>query len=105
MRRRSRLSEVEQRNLMTMKANLAALSKHPSWPELEEVVRIHIGQIEKQVLRETLYARTVDPENIHFLRGVIEGLKYLADIPSKAERSLESMLREQGIAMRNEEVA
>jgi hypothetical protein len=97
-----RLSEDDQRILRQRQANLTALSKHASWPELEAEVERQIVKIERQTvialgLRLGRYGKEVNQREIDYLRGFISGIKWLIAVPTAAENSLEQYLQRQGV--------
>src|SRR3954471_14465085 len=96
MRPRRKMSETQQRDLMTRQAALTALTKHPSWSDFENEVELKVDRIEGNVLAQTL--RTREPINeldIVYWRGFIHGLRWLVAAPAGAEARLESFLRQQ----------
>lgn len=98
-RNRRMMSEETRRTLMTRQANLTALTKHPSWPELQEEVARKRIRIEKLVLAKTISAKpgSTDVHEISYLAGFVAGMQWFAAVPENAERSLEAFLREQGV--------
>jgi hypothetical protein len=92
------VSEETQRVLTNRQANLTALSKHPSWPELQAEVARKRERIEKLVLAKTLsIAKPVDPVEMAYLRGFVHGMDWFASVPDQAEAALERFLRAQGV--------
>jgi len=86
---------VQQREFVERKANLTALTKHPSWPDLEATIAEKRGRIEKLVLAKTLATRDeVDLRDIYYLRGFLGGLAYMLSACEDAEVALENFLKE-----------
>lgn len=98
--RRRPLDEKAREALTRRQANLSALSKHPSWPDLEEEVERKAARIEKVVLGKVLTGTPRDEINVmelQWLKGFVAGMRWFADVPVKAESSLLSYLESQGI--------
>ena len=99
---RRRLSNEARERLARTQASLSALSKHPSWPDFEAEVERKSQRIEQHVLAVTLGAGVRAPVNeidIYYWRGFIQGMRYLAAVPSGAETRLEDYLRRQGVQL------
>ena len=97
---RRRLSPEAQQTLIRRQAALTALTQHPSWPELEAEVGRKAERLEKHVLAVTLGSRRPIPiEEIEYLRGFIQGMRWLVAVPNRAETTLEQYLRAQGIQL------
>jgi hypothetical protein len=98
--RRRVISEETQRALVSRQANLTALTKHPSWSELQAEVGRKRVRIEKVVLAKTLAsAKPVDPVEMAYLRGFVHGMNWFSSVPDQAEAALERFLREQGVTL------
>ena len=104
-RRRHQLTETERRNLMTRSASLNALSQHPSWPELENVVLEQRERLEREMLRRALHASAgrfaapVNQREVDYLRGFIGGMEWMVAVPTSAQTTLENYLKQQGYAL------
>ena len=99
----TRLKEEDQRLLRQRQATLTALSKHPSWPELEAEVGRKLARLEKHILARTLGNPTeFSQREIDYLRGFVNGMKWLVAVPVSAESSLERYLQRQGVKLEGE---
>jgi len=88
----------EQQNLLNRRASaLAALSKHPSWPELEDEVERKIEKLRKVATAIALNEQGADQRKLDAIRGTIGALNWLVGVPKNAESTLERYLREQGL--------
>src|SRR5215813_4158063 len=97
---RRRRSEAEVRELVVRQGELTALAQHPSWPVLEAELEKRMRVFEKEITTFVFgNPHGLSLERQHFLRGFVKGMRYVLDIPTGAEASLERYLREQ-----NEEV-
>jgi len=96
-RARPRMSEQQQRDLMTTQASLTALTKHPSWPTLAAEIAKKEERLKQRVLALTLGSGNYTVEDIAFIRGFVAGMNYLVTVPENAEARLEDLLRKQGI--------
>jgi hypothetical protein len=97
---RRRVDPETQRELMIRQAALTALTKHPSWPELEAEVDRKAKRIEALILARTLGSRDpVDPYEMRWLSGFVSGMRWFSQVPVHAESTLERFLKEQGIEM------
>ena len=84
--------------LQRRQAALTALTTHPSWPELEEVLRIKEEKIENHVLAITLGTpNPIDEAEVNYWRGFVQGMRWFNAVPNRAERRLESYLRKRGV--------
>src|SRR5262245_12965334 len=98
------VSEATRQTLMQRQAALTALTSHPAWPELEAEVERKAQRIEKIVLAKTLASRVpIDERELVYLRGFLQGMRWLVSVPPAAENSLERFLRDQGIHAAEEE--
>jgi hypothetical protein len=95
--RRRPPTEEQRRKLTTTGGALAALSQHPSWPDLVAEIEAKKERIERSQLRKTMSILPVDQREIDFSRGFIAGMQYMAMIPQNAESRLEAYLKEFGI--------
>src|SRR5215471_20530937 len=100
------MSEQTARRLTITSGNLAALAKHPSWPDLETAVEEKRQRIHRSMLVEALYLSTsaklvppADQRKLDWARGFIAGMEYVVAVPTNAESSLERTLKEQGIRL------
>jgi hypothetical protein len=97
-RPRGVMSEEDRQLLIRWQANLTALTKHPSWPELEAEVARKEARLEKMVLAKVLGGNGIyDQREIDYMRGFVNGMKWFAAVPSNAEHSLERFLEGQGV--------
>jgi len=97
---RRRVDPETQRILTSRAANLTALTKHPSWGELQAEVERKRGRIEKVILAKALGAKApVDPAELQYLKGFVHGMDWFAKVPVSAERTLEEFLKEQGVTV------
>jgi hypothetical protein len=93
----------ETKNVLVRRASaLAALSKHPSWPELEMEVGRKIERLRKTALTVALSDGGADQRKLDMIRGTIGALNWLVGVPTRSEHSLESYLREQGLEVPDE---
>jgi hypothetical protein len=93
----------ETQNILVRRASaLAALSKHPSWPELEEEVSRKIERLRKAALVVALSDQGADQRKLDMIRGTIGALNWLVGVPKRSEHSLEEYLREQGLEVPDE---
>ena len=99
MRPRRRLSEVEQRNLITRQGSLSALAQHPSWPDLRDEIDRKQARIERVLVANALGAKPLDQRQVDYLRGFIHGMRWFAAVPEQAEGALEAYLKKQGISV------
>ena len=82
--------------LAQRQAEFTALSKHPSWPEFEAEVGRKITRLEKVILSRVLSSTTeFTQREIDYMRGFVNGMKWLVAVPAGAEQRLENYLREQ----------
>jgi hypothetical protein len=96
--RRRQVSEETQRVLTARQAALTALSKHPSWPELQAEVGRKRERIEKLVLTKALGNKPpANPTELAYLAGFVHGMNWFAQVPDVAEGQLERFLRDQGV--------
>jgi hypothetical protein len=97
---RRRVDPETERVLMLRQSNLTALTKHPSWPELEAEVERKRARIEKLVVTKTLsLSAPVDPAEMAYLRGFVHGMEWFAKVPVSAEQTLERFLKQQGVGV------
>jgi hypothetical protein len=100
MRRRGdvRPTEEQQHRLLTTGGALAALSKHPSWPDLVETIEEKKRKLERvQIAKVLTSGMPANQRDIDFVRGFIAGMEYLLSIPSTAEGRLEAYLKKHGV--------
>jgi hypothetical protein len=98
-------TEQERRALVLRGGALAALSQHPSWPELEDEVKRKEERLRKHILSRFLSTEAVDQRQVDYLRGFINGMNWLVAVPTSAEDTLERYLKQQGIALAKEALA
>jgi hypothetical protein len=79
-------------------AALAALQTHPSWPEFLDNARDEQETLERRILMMALSGgETGIPFNqrqVDYMRGFVNGMRWLTREPGKAERSLEKYLQQ-----------
>jgi hypothetical protein len=97
--RRRVLSPEAQRELVTRGGSLAALSQHPSWPDLEDEINKKIERLRKRALATSLSQAPVNQRELDYVRGFIDGMTYLVAVPNLAESRLEHYLKERGAEM------
>jgi len=94
------MSEHDRALLAQRQANLTALSRHPAWPELEAEVQRKITRLEKHVLARTMGSpQEFTQREIDYLRGFVNGMRWLVAVPVSAENSLERYLQQQGVKL------
>lgn len=97
-RRRSRLTEIERRNLTVRDGTLQELATHPSWPELEAHVERKRTDFERRLLAHVLHPTApVDQRQVDYVHGFIDGMQWLVTVPIAAEHRLERTLKERGM--------
>jgi len=97
---RRRLSTEAREKLARTQASLTALAQHPSWPDFEDEIERKSMRIEKHVLAVTLGSnKPINPEEISYWRGFIQGMRWLGAVPTGAENRLEVYLRQQGVQL------
>jgi hypothetical protein len=96
--------DPQARAILTQRqANLTALTKHPSWRELEAEVERKQVRLEKHILARTLgNTSEFSQREIDYLRGFVNGMKWLVAVPGSAESSLERFLQSQGVTLERE---
>lgn len=96
--RRRKLDPDAERILHQRQAELTALSQHPAWPTLVDEVGRKRARIEKGILIKALVANDpVDPIEMAYFRGLVDGIEWLVKQPPAAEARLEKYLRDQGV--------
>jgi hypothetical protein len=91
-----KLDEQQRRDLMGKQAALVALTKHPSWPIVNEVVEEKVERVESEMLTRAFSVSGITPEQAQFLRGFREGVRYMAKVCAGAEDRLEHILKAEG---------
>jgi len=87
------MSEETKRVLMQRQAAFTALSKHPSWPEFEDEVGRKVTRLEKVIVARVLNSTSeFTQREIDYMRGFVNGMKWLAAVPAGAESRLENYL-------------
>jgi len=90
------LSDETKRVLAQRQAAFTALAQHPSWPEFEQEVGRKIGRLEKVVLARVLNSQSeFSQREIDYLRGFVNGMRWLVAVPAGAESRLENYLQAQ----------
>jgi hypothetical protein len=88
----------EQQNLLNRRSSaLAAIAKHPSWPELEAEVERKVERLRKVATAIALNEQGADQRKLDAIRGTIAALNWLVGVPKNAESTLERFLRDQGL--------
>lgn len=91
--------------LVNREAALTALTKHPSWETLVAEMERKRERIEKVVLAKALVAHApVDPVEMAYWHGLVDGIEWILKRPSAAEAKLERALRELQREQRSEGV-
>jgi hypothetical protein len=86
--------------LQRAQAALTALTKHASWPVLEDERRRKEERIENHILAITLGTPdAIDADEIQYWRGFVQGMRWAIRVPNRAERRLESYLRARGVEL------
>jgi hypothetical protein len=98
------MEREEREAWMRRKAALAALPKHPSWPQYIAEHEREIADIEKRMLRLLQSPLAVDQRQIDFWRGCLSILRWQLTMPNIAERNLIRYLRSQGVEVEEEEM-
>jgi hypothetical protein len=97
--RRKPPNEEQQRRLITRGGALAALAQHPSWPDMQEEVKLKEEKLRSLVLTMALSPnKPIDQRQADFVRGFIAGINWFVAVPDGAASRLETYLREHGIA-------
>jgi hypothetical protein len=97
-RPRRRIDPEAERVLHQRQAELTALTTHPAWPTLVGEVERKRARVEKGILTRTLALDApVDPIEMAYFRGLVDGIEWLVKVPPQAEMRLERFLREQGV--------
>jgi hypothetical protein len=90
------ISDETRRVLHQRQAEFTALSKHPSWPEFEAEVGRKVARLEKVILARVLSSTTeFTQREIDYMRGFVNGMRWLVAVPSGAEARLENYLQQQ----------
>jgi len=94
------MSQEARDHLVRRQAALTGLSRHPSWPDFEEEIDLKGRRIEKHILARTLGGtEPISEMEIYYWRGFIQGMRWLAAVPTGAENRLEQFLRSQGVQL------
>jgi len=88
---------------MRHKASLAALTKHPSWPDYIEAHRIALAAVEKKMLLMLKGTTPFDRAQMERWRGQVDVLEWQIAAPKQAEASLIRYLRSQGVEIAEDE--
>ena len=97
MRRRTRLTVAEQREVTLRHGELAALTEHPSWATLLEVVVEEQERIERAIVRAAMRPGGLDQRRVDELRGFVKGLRWFVGTPMHAEHKLDEYLKTHGM--------
>lgn len=85
--------------LRARQAALTALTKHPSWPELEAEVERKIEMVKKRLMALAFSGGEKGLElpqrQVDYLRGWVDGIQMVFKVPTMAEQSLERFLQQQ----------
>lgn len=97
-----KLSEADRRQLMTEQSALTALTMHPSWPTLVEVINGKQEKLEQTAVAHAFSSKGLQPVHAAYLRGFRDGMRYIVRVPANAELRLENYLKAQGIQSEGE---
>jgi hypothetical protein len=89
------MSREAQNELNRRAAALGALSKHPSWPELEAEVGRKVAKLQATAARIALSDEGADQRKLDTIKGTIAALRWLIGVPKTAESTVERFVREQ----------
>jgi len=89
------ISREAQNELNRRAAALGAISKHPSWPELEAEIERKIEKLQRAAMRIALSDEGADQRRLDTIRGTIAGLRWMIGVPTRAESTVERFVREQ----------
>jgi hypothetical protein len=93
-----KLSPEEERELLLTQSALTALTQHPSWHDLVKAMEEKRSWIERTILRRVLVdKKPVDPVEMSYWHGFVEGIEYFVRVPANAENRLEHILRRQAV--------
>jgi hypothetical protein len=101
------LNEEKKRLLAERAAQFAGLANHPAWPTFEQAVEQKVTRLREAMLRRALGGNDQAPplpqREIDYMRGFINGMRYLIAVPNGAEARLEAYLQEQERKARNQQ--
>lgn len=101
--------EQKAEELRRRAANLAAVTKHPSWPIVQDELRKKAKRVEEELFRRLLLTGTPRVEDgrvtavvyglptgfdVGYSKGMAAALRYLARLPDAAVTTLEDALRQ-----------
>jgi hypothetical protein len=92
----------ESRRLSHRAGALAAFTKHPSWPDFEEVIKAKIASLRRTAAAIALQDEGADQRKLDQIRGTIAALRWFVGVPTKAQGTLEAFLREHGLEVPDE---
>jgi hypothetical protein len=82
--------------LAQRQAAFTSLAKHPSWSEFEQEVGRKVTRLEKVILARVLSSNVeFTQREIDYMRGFVNGMKWLIAVPNGAEARLETYLQQQ----------
>jgi hypothetical protein len=92
------MSDEDRQMLLRRQAGLTALSKHPSFPELEAVVDGRVRVIEDMVLAHAFAggpeSTALDQRYLDYWRGYANGMRWIVRAMVAAEASVEHFLQQ-----------
>jgi hypothetical protein len=92
-------SQEQARQLLLTSSALAAISKHPSWPDLVDEINAKQERIRAHVLTTTMSPAPVTQRVVDYWRGFNDGMQYLLKIPTGAEHRLEDYLKRNSVEL------
>jgi hypothetical protein len=105
VRQRSRLGMQQERDHVLRDGALASLAQHPSWPEFVEEIKEKEAFLRQQALAKFLSVAPVSQREVDYLRGFINGMKWVTTVPKTSENTLERYLKRQGVTIAEEALA
>ena len=97
------MTREEREAKLRRQASLAALPKHPSWPDYIEAHVEEVAWIEDQILRHCRRPEPVSQRQIDFWRGCLSVLRWQIRMPLREERDMIRYLKSQGVKIEEEE--
>lgn len=91
------LSREQQNALNRQAAAIAAIGRHPSWPELERAIGEKIEKQKRLASTIALSDTGADQRKLDQIRGTIGALNWLLGVPRHSQSTLEKFLQEQGM--------
>jgi hypothetical protein len=87
-------TEEQKQRLLRQAGALAALTKHPSWPEIEVAVDVKEEKFRARLLAMAFSPLPVNQREIDYMNGYIHGMRWFLEVPENAESRLETYLQE-----------